>query len=33
MNASITGVEGDSCPKCGMKLMPMSAEKTEHAHH
>ncbi|GGI78253.1 hypothetical protein GCM10007978_14930 [Shewanella hanedai] len=34
MNPSITGKEGDTCPKCGMNLEPMQAKAdTKSAEH
>lgn len=34
MNPSITGKEGDTCPKCGMNLEPMQAKTdTQSTHH
>lgn len=37
MNPAITGKEGDSCPKCGMDLMPIAtsdkADQKSHMHH
>lgn len=35
MNSSITGKEGDTCPKCGMNLEPMQAKTDSKSagHH
>ncbi|MDO6611360.1 heavy metal-binding domain-containing protein [Shewanella sp. 1_MG-2023] len=32
MNAEITGIAGDTCPNCGMDLMPIATSSSAQSH-